>query len=490
MNAKIYVLFFLIAVALKLPAQSGDSVSSRTIDSFMTALYDRDQFSGSILIARNGKVIYEKAFGLADREKQFPFTTGTREYIGSISKQFTAMGIMILKDRGLLDYSQSVRHFFPELPVCMQVVTIRHLLYHISGLALFDDSPNMTEKDVLNILLKQGSLRFSPGDKFEYCNAGYSLLGMIIEKASGQSLNAFMRINIFEPLGMRNTFVNEIDHRDTARATGYTLYGTINSYDSYMGGNVSIISTVGDLFKWDESLYNSQLVKSETLAEAFTPSSVVMNNPSLTLKDNTFGDKSYGFGWWIAMHDGSKDFFHDGAFSGYIAYNERLTAAHLSIIVLSNLRQPFVYDIRSGIVHILEGSPYSLPKIPGSVWLHRKTATLGIDSAISLYRIMQQSADPDYNYAEIVLNSYAYLLLRAGKVDAAIKIFTLNAAIYPGSFNVYDSLADGYEMSGNKALAIESCKKALQIDPANEYEKNRIKTLEKGNQQVTKQIPR
>jgi CubicO group peptidase (beta-lactamase class C family) len=447
----------------------------------MTALYDRDQFTGSILVAREGKVIYEKAFGLADREKQIPFTTDTREYIGSVSKQFTAMGIMILKDRRLLDYSQSVRHFFPELPVCMQTVTIRHLLYHTSGLALFDDYPNMTEKDVFNILLKQGSLRFKPGDKFEYCNAGYSLLGMIIEKVSARSLNSFMKINIFEPLGMRNTLVNEIDHRDTGRATGYTLYGTINSYDSYMGGNASIISTVEDLYKWNQSLYNSQLVKPQTLAEAFTPSSITMKNPALVLKDNVFGDKSYGFGWWIAMHDDSKSLFHDGAFSGYIAYNERLTAEHLSIIVLSNLRQPFVYDIRNGIVHILAGSPYNLPKIPGSVWLHRKAAALGIDSAISLYRVMQKSADPDYNYAESVLNSYAYILLRADKVDAAIKIFMLNAEIYPGSFNAYDSLADGYEKSGNKALAIESCKKALQIDPSNEYEKNRINTLEKGN---------
>jgi CubicO group peptidase (beta-lactamase class C family) len=481
MNARIFVLSILITVSVKLPAQSDDRLSRKKIDSFMTAVYGRDQFTGSILVARKGKVIYENAFGLADREKQIPFTTSTGEYIGSISKQFTAMGIMILKERGLLDYGQSVRKFFPELPACMQVVTIRHLLYHTSGLAIFDDYPNMTENDVFQILLKQDSLRFKPGEKFEYCNAGYSLLGMIIEKVSGQSLNVFMTRNIFQPLGMSHTLVNEIDHPDTDRATGYTLYGTINSYDSYMGGNASIISTAGDLYKWDRSLYKSPLVKPETLAEAFTPSSETMKNPALTLKDPLFGDKSYGFGWWIAMHDGARDLFHDGAFSGYITYNERLTSDQVSISVVSNLRQPFVYDIRTAIVHILEGAPYSLPKIPGSMWLHRRTATIGLDSAIAEYRVLQKSGNPDYDFAEVVLNSYAYIFLRSGKVDEAIKVFKLNTDLYPGSFNVFDSLADGYEKAGNKTLAIESCKKALQIDPSNEYEKNRIIELEKGN---------
>src|ERR1700722_4183048 len=149
---------------------------------------------------------------MANRQNSIPFTPDTKEYIGSVSKQFTAMGIMILSDRGKLQYDEHVRIIFPELPACMEPVTIRDLLYHISGLALFDDYPDMTEKDVFNILLKQETLRFTPGEKFEYCNAGYSLLGMIIEKISGERLNEFMTTNIFKPLGMNQTFVNEIGH--------------------------------------------------------------------------------------------------------------------------------------------------------------------------------------------------------------------------------------------------------------------------------------
>jgi CubicO group peptidase (beta-lactamase class C family) len=447
------------------------------IDSLMNAVYQRGQFTGVILVASHGKVLYEKAFGMANREKYIPFTTSTREYIGSISKQFTAVGIMILHDRGQLKYEQSVRDFFPELPACMQPVTIRNLLYHTSGLTLFDDFPNMTEQDVFKILLTQKKLNFHPGEKFEYCNAGYSLLGMLIEKVSGQTLNAFMQTNIFKPLGMHNTLVNEINHPDTTRAVGYTLYGTINNYDTYMGGNASIVSTVGDLYKWDEAIALNRLISHETLKEALTPSSVATGNAALVRKDQMFGDKSYGFGWWLASHDGGQDIWHDGAFGGYTAYNERMTASETVIVEISNLRQANVYEIRQAIIDILGGRGYHLPKIFGSVWLNARIKSLGIDSAVNAYQRLYRSGDPNYDFSESVLNSYAYILLRAGRVQEAVKVFQMNVTLYPNSFNVYDSLADGYEKAGDKTAALESCKKALTIDPTSTYMQKRIASL-------------
>jgi CubicO group peptidase (beta-lactamase class C family) len=471
----IRILLLLASIPTSLPAQQPHSAQ---IDSLMTALYNRGQFTGSVLVAQNDKLIYEKAFGLADREKKTPFTLQTPEYIGSISKQFTAMGIMILKDRQKLIYAQSVRDFFPELPTFMQPVTVRNLLYHTSGLAIFDDYPNMTEKDVFAILLKQDKLRFTPGEKFEYCNAGYSLLGMIIEKISGQNLNDFMTSQIFNPLSMTHTSVNEINHPDTARAIGYNLYGAVNSYDTYMGGNASIISTAEDLYKWDQALYHFKLVKPQTLREAFTPSSQQTNNPALLRKDEMFGNTSYGFGIWIATHNDKNDFFHDGAFSGYMTYNERMTANHAAIIEVSNLRQRIAYDIRQAVVDILENKPYRLPKMDASVWLQKEIEKAGIDSAISRYRTIYKTDTAAYDCSESVLNSYAYTLLRANHVTEAIQVFLLNTEIYPNSFNVFDSLADAYEKAGDKPRTLLNCQKALQLDPNNEYEKNRIKRLQ------------
>jgi CubicO group peptidase (beta-lactamase class C family) len=449
------------------------------IDSLMNAVYRRGQFTGAVLVASHDKIIYEKAFGLADRERQRPFALDTREYIGSISKQMTAMGIMILHDRGKLRYDQSVRDFFPELPACMQPVTIRNLLYHTSGLALFDDYPNMTEQDVFKILLAQKELHFPPGEKFEYCNAGYSLLGMIIEKISGQTLNGFLQANLFAPLGMHHTLVTENGHPDTTRAIGYTLFGTINNYDTYMGGNASVVSTVGDLYLWDEAMAKDRLVSRKTQKEALTPSSKITGNTALVLKDPMFGDKSYGFGLWLASRDGGQDTWHDGAFSGYTAYNERLTAGETVIAEVSNLRGAALYEIRQAIVNILEGRPYVLPKLSGAVWLDKTINTSGVDSAVRAYQRLYQSGDPDYEFSEGALNSYAYILLRAGRVQEAIKVFQLNASLYPNSVNVYDSLADGYEKAGDKAAALATCKKALAIDPTNTAMQQRIASLEK-----------
>ncbi len=123
-----------------------ETEKERKIDSLMIALYSRGQFTGSILVADHGKLIYKRAFGMADRQTGTLFTPDTKEYIGSVSKQFTAMGIMILRDKGKLEYDEHIRVFFPELPACMEPVTIRHLIYHVSGLALFDDYPGYDGK--------------------------------------------------------------------------------------------------------------------------------------------------------------------------------------------------------------------------------------------------------------------------------------------------------------------------------------------------------
>ena len=457
-----------------------ETEKERKIDSLMIALYGRGQFTGSILVANHGKLIYKRAFGMADRQTGTPFTPDTKEYIGSVSKQFTAMGIMILRDKGKLEYDEHIRVFFPELPACMEPVTIRHLIYHVSGLALFDDYPDMTEKDVFNILMKQESLHFTPGEKFEYCNAGYSLLGMIIEKISGESLNEFMTANIFKPLGMNQTSVNEISHPDKTRAIGYTMYGTVDSYDSYMGGNVSIISTVNDLYKWDQELYHCKLVKPQTLAEAFTPSSIVMKNPSLDRNDNTFGVMSYGYGWWISMYNKGGDFHHDGAFSGYISYIERRPGEKTTIIELSNLRHIPAYEIRTAILNILDDKPYDLPKISGSYFLHIRSKTVGMDSAIALYRVLQKNADERYDYGELIINSYGYFLMRSNHTDDAIKVFKLNVEDYPNSANVYDGLGDGYLKAGDKVQAIACYEKESALNPTDEDLKNRIKNLKAG----------
>ena len=145
------------------------------------------------------------------------------------------------------------------------------MLHHTSGLPIFDDFPNMTETDVFNIIIQQSSLRFTPGSKFEYCNANYTLLGMLIEKLSGESLDKFMTEQIFVPCGMKNTYVDEPSKKDRKRAVGYYLFGDEYNYSTYIGGAASVISTVEDLFKWDTMLYHPTIISKQSLHDIFTP---------------------------------------------------------------------------------------------------------------------------------------------------------------------------------------------------------------------------
>lgn len=450
--------------------KTDSSEKSKQINQFMTALYQRGQFTGAILITDHGQVIYEKAFGMADREHNIPFTIDTPEYIQSVSKQITAMGIMILKERGKLAYHESVRQYFSELPPCMEGVSILNLLHHTGGLDTFDDFPDMTEQDVFNILKKQTNLKFEPGTKFEYSNGGYTLLGMIIEKISGQSLNEFLTKNIFLPLKMTNTSVNEIQNRNKVRAIGYDLFGTRNNNDTFTGGCASVISTVRDLAKWDEAMYTPILVKKETLEEAFAP--------SIIQHDDIYGDRNYGFGWWVSQHNGTRNIFHNGSSSGFKAYNEVLMGAHINIIHISNLRHTVMFDMRKGIVNILDGKPYDLPPRSIAAWIYQQKKDKGIDSTIALYRQIKASdKKDDFNFAESELNTFGYYLSRANRLEDAIKIFILNTEAYPNSANVYDSLGEAYLKAGDKKLSLENYKKAFSLNPNDMELKKRVEAL-------------
>ncbi len=224
----------LIGMLVMSPTVKAQQIADR-LDSLIFALHGRGQFNGGILVSVGGRKVYEKADGKADLEKNEDFTTSTPCYLASLSKQFTAMGIMMLEEKKLLDFNDPLSKYFPEFPSYAQTVTIQHLLNHTSGIIDYEslgiDHPGLTNKDVFDKLIKQPSLRFKPGDKYEYSNSGYVLLAMIVEKASGMSFSEFMEKNIFQPLNMINSFVYD---RSTAkiksRAKGYGKFYDVSDY--------------------------------------------------------------------------------------------------------------------------------------------------------------------------------------------------------------------------------------------------------------------
>lgn len=433
---------------------------SKQIHTFISNIHQDGQFSGALLVAEQGRLIYKKAFGYANRQTEELFTNQTPCYIGSISKQFTAMGIMVLQECGKLNYNQSIRSFFPDLPQCMQPVTVLHLLRHTGGLALFGDYPGMTEQDVFNVLAKQESLRFSPGEKFEYCNAGYTLLGMIIEKVSGESLNDFLTANVFAPTGMKNTYVNSLALRDRKRATGYYVFGHENNYDTFIGGAASVVSTIEDMYLWDKALTNPTIVSKKTLGKAFEAD-------KLTNQDEIYGTKGYGFGWFVSEKNAKKIIQHDGGFGGFRSYIERQPEQQNTIIFISNVRHSITGQIREGINNILEGKSYTIPKNSWANKLIERANSIGMANAIAEYkRIKDTNEGNRYYFNEGEFNSLGYYLMRNKRIADAIKFFVLNTEENPTSANAFDSLGEAYLNAGMKELSEQSYKKSRELSEA------------------------
>ena len=448
------------------------SDKSKKIDSLMSAVNKSGQFMGAVLVAENGNIIYKKGFGFSDMKTKEKFSPATQCYIGSLSKQFTAMGIVILEEKGKINYDQPIRQYFPELPECYQPVTIRNMLQHTSGLALFDDFPDMTEHDVFNILLKQTSLRFTPGSKFEYCNANYTLLGMLIEMISGKSLDGFLTTNVFIPCGMKNTYVDEPPVKNRKRAVGYYLFGDEYNYNTYIGGAASVVTTVEDLYKWDQTLYHPSIISKHSLVEIFSPG-------KNEWESDMYGKQGYGFGWFISGDENNEIVQHDGGFAGFRSYIERQVKNHNSIIFISNVRHELIGNIRKGIVNILNDKPYTIPKISSANWIMSKAKQVGMKQAILDYKSLSNTKDTgNYYFSERECNSLAYYLLRNNRTDDAILMFKLNTEQFPASGNVFDSIGEAYLKAGDKEKALASYKKAFELDLNNSNAADMIKKLQ------------
>ena len=299
--------------------------------------YDLPDVPGaSVIVIKNGRVLFKKAYGLRNAEDRAKSTTQTNYRLASCTKQFTAMAVMILAERKQLSYNSRLTDFFPTFPVYGKQITVRHLLNHTSGLIAYEDvmpestTIPLTDDNVLRLMEQQDHTHFPPGSQFRYSNSGYVLLGLIVQKASGMSFPDFLRQNIFVPLHMDHTVLyRRDDHSDLRQAYGYTQQGdtfirTDESLTSSTLGDGRVYSSVEDLYKWDQALYRKRLVSIRTLKQAFTPGVAV---------DNTSG---YGFGWFIEDRHGMRLVWHSGNTIGFTAHIQRSPEKRFTIIVLTN----------------------------------------------------------------------------------------------------------------------------------------------------------
>ena len=327
----------------------------------LSALFDssllNNGFNGSILVARDGAIIYEKYQGFADLRKKDPMTDSTSLHIASTSKPFTAIAVLRLVQEEKLSLNDSVAKFFPEFPY--PGITVKMLLNHRSGLPNYlyfmsdGDWDNLpagkagkkyaVNQDVLNFLMtKKPDRSFSPDSRFNYSNTNYVLLALIIEKISGKNFPDYMQQKFFGPIGMNHTYVFTLKDTLTATPT-FTNNGTYWNFDFLDGtyGDKNIYTTPRDLLKWDQALYTDQLISKALLDSAFSGYSFV--------RKDSFGERSsvhnYGFGWRLQfMPNGKKVVYHFGKWHGANAAFTRLTDEKVTIIILGNKFTRNIYN--------------------------------------------------------------------------------------------------------------------------------------------------
>lgn len=361
------VLFlFLIFFAYNTYAQE----KSIQIDSLLTLLHEQSQFNGNALIIHNGKEILKKSYGLANRATQEKLNENSIFELASVSKQFTAAGIILLHRQGKLSYTDKLTEYFPELTFGKEV-SIKNLLNHSSGIPEYfglmmksgDQSKIVTNKDVIQVLSnKVDSLKFYPNDQFQYSNTNYVLLASIIEKIENKPYHDFMKAAIFEPLDMANTFI--YNRRYQPRSIPNYAYGYVSgerqeisqpdsleylNYVTYLDGIVGdgmVNSTINDLRKWDQSLRTNTLIKQNELA--YIQKLDTFNNGAVN---------TYSFGWNFKQKKEDISMSHSGSWPGYITYISRDLHADNLIVILQNFDE-IVLPVKA-IREVLNDEPIS-----------------------------------------------------------------------------------------------------------------------------------
>lgn len=308
------------------------------IDAALAPLFKADAPGATVIVTRDGKPVFRKAYGQADIGKKAPMQPDMQLRLGSITKQFTAVAILMLAEQGKLSLQDDITRFLPDYPTKGQRITIEQLLQHKAGIRNYTSMASFwltmgTDKSVAQMIdvFKDEPLDFTPGERWAYSNSGYFLLGAVIEKVSGQRYADFIAQHIFEPLGMRDTAYEGHERSEKRRITGYreAFFGgykpdaDISMSLPFSAG--ALVSTVDDLARWDDAITSGKLLKAESWQQAFTPCTLPKQAPC-----------TYGYGWTVGKLRGHKMISHGGDIPGFNGQAVRLPDDKVFVAVLGN----------------------------------------------------------------------------------------------------------------------------------------------------------
>lgn len=460
------LLFFNLGTAQNEAPDLGVAAFGQKVDALVKQYQDLDIFSGVVLVAKEGEPVYHKAFGLADRSKNIPNTLTTKFDIGSMNKTFTKVVILRLAEQGKLKLTDKLTDILPGFPSEADQVTVEHLLSHRSGYGdyitpEYFDLP-LSEKTIgrLTERIKKLPLMFPPGEGRAYSNAGYILLGAIIEKITGQSYYQVVDEMIVKPLGLANTYLKNKDAVPD-RSIGYlkNMKGELESNEhlekipTSAGG---FLSTTTDILKFYRAFfYGDQLLK---------PATRELDEFYNFLKEHL----TSGAAIPIA-----------GGFNGANTVIFEILRDRISIVVFANMDEPVAEQLGEGILAIIRGQDPREPALPAIQRVYASFKEHGASYVKEHFGTLTSNFHPD-DPKDLILNQIGYNLLFDGKVEEAIEVFTLNTELFPDIANCYDSLGEAYLKKGDRAKALELYKKALSINPDIPSAQKMVRDLQKG----------
>jgi CubicO group peptidase (beta-lactamase class C family) len=314
-----------------------------------------DRFMGSVLVAKDGATVFEQSSGWANIEWKIPNTAGTKFRLGSVTKQFTAVAILLLEEQGKLKVEDPLSKFIPSAPEAWKPVTLYHLLTHTSGIPSFTDLPEygtwkLSPESPAQMMahIRDKPLDFTPGEKFKYSNSGYVLLGWVVELASGQSYETYLREHVFRPLGMNDSGYDSNTAVIPQRASGYVPgpAGLTNApyIDMHVpGGAGALYSTTADLLRWTQGLFGGKLLSVASLQKMTTPFK-----------------SSYAFGLGVSTVKGHKVISHVGGIEGFNTQLAYYPESKVTVVVLANVNGPAADELTGQLATLAFGETVTL----------------------------------------------------------------------------------------------------------------------------------
>ncbi|MGV0829081.1 serine hydrolase [Empedobacter brevis] len=456
----LFVLLMIFSCSARNSITEKNSTYVNKMDSLMAKSYERGLFNGNVLVAKKGKIIYQKSFGFTDETKQTPLTKNSIFNFGSIAKQFNAVAIMMLVERGQLHLKDPISKYNLDLPKWAEKVTTRHLINYVSGIPRLENGliGPKNDEEAWKILRKTDTLLFEPGKGYRYDNGNVFLQRRIIEKVTGMTFQDFVTKDMLQPLKMTNSVFDA--------KSGYTNRTSCYDMDNVRCPEMEFISgwvwlDINDMYKWIDAMNHNRLISRESFE-------TLLNNPYAKEEGGPLGRFYEEDG--LQRHNGISYKFES------LLLNDMKNDV---IVILASNNRNKVWDLGHTIRDIMLGKAYEIPK--KSVYQAlRKEAKTDVNKAIENYCQLKKTSEKEYSFDNpSELNTLGYELLRAGKINESIKIFQLVVKEFPNNASVADSLGEAYLTNKQYDLALEWYNKAISLGGTNGNAEKMIEKIEK-----------